>query len=243
MRLLFILLLVSFFATAQRDSAFAVSLAGVHLGGHLPAGDMVKRFGADLNLGGSYLYKTRSNWIFGLESNYFFGQNVKEDVTRQLKNAEGFITDNEGYPADLRINERGFGTHIVLGKVFKFFSPNPNSGLMVSIGGGYLQHKVNLYDANQRIAAVKGDLKHGYDRLSGGLSLTQFIGYLYLSENRISNFYFGFESYQAFTKSFRKLNYDSGLPDTGERLDILHGFRLGWILPLYRKKPDEFYYY
>jgi hypothetical protein len=171
-----------------------------------------------------------------------FGRNVKEDVLVQLRNPEGFVTDNDGFPADLRISERGITVHAVFGKVFRLFSSNPNSGLMVNIGLGYMQHKINLYDAQQRVAAVKGDLKKGYDRLTTGPSTSLFIGYLLLSENRLLNFYFGIESYQGFTKSARKLNYDTGLPDVGERLDICTGLRVGWILPLYKKKPNEFYY-
>ena len=219
-----------------------VPLVSIHFGGHVPAGDLAERFGPDLNLGGSFFFKTKSNWIFGAESNYFFGRNVKEDVLLQLKNSDGTITDNEGYPADLRVTERGLGVHVTGGKLFNLLSPNPNSGLMVSIGGGYLQSKIKLYDAQRKIAAVKGELAYGYDRLSNGLSLTQFVGYLFLSENRLLNLYFGMEAYQAFTASLRKLNYDTGLPDTKKRLDMLYGLRFGWILPLYKKKPNEFYY-
>jgi len=113
---------------------------------------------------------------------------------------------------------------------------------MVTVGAGYLQHKVNLYDAQHRVAAVYKDLKKGYDHLSGGVSFSQFVGYLHLSENRLLNFYFGFECYQTLAKSFRKLNYDTGLPDTKRRFDGLLGFRAGWILPLYKKKPNDFYY-
>ena len=65
---------------------------------------------------------------------------------------------------------------------------------------------------------------------------------MYLSDNRLLNFYFGIEGYQAFTQSVRKLNYDTGLPDTKKRLDMLYGLRFGWILPLYKKTPNEFYY-
>jgi hypothetical protein len=216
---------------------------GIHVGGQLPFADMAERFGPDLTMGGSFLIKTGKNWVYGIEANYMYGRNVKEDVLKQMRTKEGNITDNDGYPADLRVTERGAGIHLLIGRVFPLASQNPNSGLLVNVGIGVMQHKIKLYDAQQRVAAVKGDLAHGYDRLSAGVSFTQFIGYLFLSENRLLNFYFGFESYQASTKSLRKFNYDTGLPDTRKRLDVLAGFRLGWILPLYRKKPNEFYFY
>ncbi len=217
-------------------------MLSIHFSGQIPGGDLAKRFGPNINLGGSFMVKTKHNWLMGLESNYFFGRNVKENVLTQLKNSDGFIVDNEGYPADIRVTERGFGIHLTGGKILNFLSPNPNSGLMVSVGAGYLQSKIKLYDAQQRIAAVKGELARGYDRLSGGVSFTQFIGYMFLSDNRLLNLYFGVESYQGFTHSIRKLNYDTGLPDTQKRVDMLFGLRFGWILPLYKKTPNEFYY-
>ncbi len=243
MRFLSLFIFCSFFSFSQIDSAKTfVPLVSIHFSGQIPGGDLSKRFGPNLNIGGSFMIKTKHNWLLGLESNYCFGRNVKENVLTQLKNSDGFIVDNEGFPADIRVTERGFGIHLSGGKIFKFLSANPNSGLMVNVGAGYLQSKIKLYDAQQRIAAVKGDLAHGYDRLSGGVSFTQFVGYMFLSDNRLLNFYFGVEGYEAFTQSIRKLNYDTGLPDTQKRLDMLFGLRFGWILPLYKKTPNEFYY-
>jgi hypothetical protein len=242
MRLIFLLVFAGFVVKAQKDSIVALPIVGIHLSGQLPGGDLSQRFGPNLNVGGSFMYKTKKNWLLGIESNFMFGKNVKEDVLLQLKTANGSVIDNEGFPADLRVTERGFGIHATFGRVFKLLSLNHNSGLMVTVGAGYLQHKINLYDAQQRIAAIKGDLKFGYDRLTNGFSSSQFLGYMFLSENKLLNFYFGFEAYQGITKSVRKLNYDTGLPDTRQRIDLLYGLRFGWILPLYKRKPSSFYY-
>jgi len=242
MRLTLLLIFLSFFAKAQMDTAITVPLLGIHFGGQLPFGDMAKRFGANLQAGGSFFIKTKKNWIYGIDVFYIFGRNVKEDVTKQLKNSEGHITDNEGYPADLRITERGLGAHAHFGRIFNFDKALPNSGILVMVGVGYLQHKINLYDAQNRIAAINGDLEKGYDRLSGGISYSQFLGYLHISQNRFLNFYAGIEAHETMAKSFRKVNYDTGLPDTKQRMDGLLGLRLGWILPLYKKKPNDYYY-
>jgi hypothetical protein len=229
--------------SAQPDSARTIPLVAIHFSGQVPFQDMAERFGPNLNAGGAFMLKHRSNWVVGIESNYFFGRNVKEDVLSNLTNEDGFVVDNEGYPADLRVSERGFGVHLFGGKVLPLLSANANSGLLVTIGAGYLQHQVKLYDSQQRVAAVAGELRRGYDRLTGGFSATQFIGYLFLGKRRLINLYFGFEFYEASTRSFRKINYNTGTADTRERLDVLCGFRAGWILPLYKKKPDDFYYY
>ena len=31
--------------------------------------------------------------------------------------------------------------------------------------------------------------------------------------------------------------------DNSTRLDLLFGFRIGWIIPLYKEAPEEFYLY
>lgn len=241
MRIAFIFILLSFFSKSQIDTAIMVPMLSVHVGGQIPGGDLSNRFGPNLNAGGSFMVKTKKNWLLGLESNYMYGRNVREDVLLQMKTENGTVIDNEGYPADIRVTERGLGVHVVGGRIFKFLSTNPNSGIMVTVGGGYFQTKINLFDYQKKIAAIKGDLKYGYDRLSNGFSTSQFLGYMFLSENKLLNFYFGFEAYQSFTKSVRKLNYDTGLADTKARLDLVYGLRLGWILPLYKKRPNDYY--
>ena len=232
----------AFLACAQIDSAIRIPLVGVHFGGQLPMADLNKRFGPNLVSGLSFTMKSKKNWLYGARFDYMYGRNVKEDVLKSLKTPEGYVVDNAGFPADLRVSERATAFYIFGGKVLPLASANPNSGLMVTLGAGYLEHKINLYDAQKQIAAIKDNLKYGYDRLSVGFSVSQFVGYLFLSENRMLNFYFGVDCSQSFTKSVRKINYDTGLSDTGRRLDILTGLRFGWILPLYKKTPNDFYY-
>ena len=118
MKLIIFLLLFGLVAKSQIDSVLGLPLIGIHFGGQMPAADMAKRFGPNLEAGGMLAYKTNKNWIFGVESSYLFGKNVKEKVLTNLTNSDGFITDNEGFPADLRINERGFILAAFFGRVF-----------------------------------------------------------------------------------------------------------------------------
>jgi hypothetical protein len=228
-------------AQSVKDSCFRILMVGVHFSGQLPKYDLEKRFGPNLSAGGSFTWKTKHNLLFSVEGSYFFGTNVREDVVSSIRNDRGQITDNEGYPADLRLTERGWNIYANIGYMISKLGHNPNSGVFVTAGGGWMQHKVNLYDANKKVAAVNGDLKKGYDRLSGGLGLSQFIGYKYISNNRLANFYFGFEFYEGFTQSLRGSNYDTGLEDTQKRFDMLVGFRFGWLLPLYKRTKDFYY--
>jgi hypothetical protein len=238
---IFVFIYGSVFTQGIVDTANNIPLISIHFSGQKPLGDLADRFGENFSVGGNFLYKFKKNWILGAEGNYFFGNNVKDDVLANLRNADGFVIDNEGYPADLRLNERGWTAHIIVGKIFPVLSPNPNSGPLINLGFGYMQHKIHFYDANKKVAAINGDMKKGYDRLTGGFSMHQFLGYAYLSNNRLINIIAGFEFYEGFTKSYREFNYDTGLPDTKTRMDLLVGFRIGWILPLYQRSQGFYY--
>lgn len=240
--LIIIILSVNLVRSQGNDSIIAAPLIGVHIGGNLPMADLAKRFGPNLNTGINIMYKTKKNYLIGIDGNYMFGRNIKEDVMKNLTNEDGFIVDNEGYPADIKLSERLLTVNLHVGKILPFLSANPNSGLMINAGAGYMQHKIHFVDVQQKIAAINGDIRNGFDRLSNGLSLYQFVGYIYLSDNRLLNFYAGFESYQGFTKSVRKLNYDAGLADTKSRFDMAMGLRFGWILPLYSRAPKQYFY-
>jgi len=239
------LLMLSFIhlkAQSVKDSAFRIMMVNVHFSGQLPFGDLAKRYGADLGAGGSFMCKTKHNFLLSTEVSYFFGRNIREDPLKNYKVGDGHqLTDNEGYPADLRLTERGWNIYANAGYMFTKLGHNPNSGLMVTAGMGWMQHKIKFYDANKKVAAVYGNLKKGYDRLSGGFALSQYIGYQYLSNNRLANFNFGFEFYEGFTQSLRGFNYDTGLPDTKRRFDVMIGVRLAWTLPLYKRIKDFYY--
>src|ERR1044071_5737394 len=125
-----VFLFVHFFSFAQSvsDTTINAPMVSVYFGGHKPYGDMAARFGDNLVVGGSFLFKHEKTWILGIEGCYFFGRNVKDNITANMKNNENFIVDNEGYPADLRVTERGWTSYIVIGKVFPKLGHNPNSG-------------------------------------------------------------------------------------------------------------------
>lgn len=232
------------FSQFKRDSLVSrVPLLGLHLGGELPGGDLAKRFGFNMSTGMPVFYKTRANIVFGVEGNYLFGNQIKERVLSNLLNSDNTITDMNGNPGTFRLNERGWNVYGFVGKVFNKLGHNKNSGLMVWVGGGYIRHKINIFDVGRSIPQIRGDLVKGYDRLTGGISLNQFVGYLFLSKNRIANFYAGFEFQEGFTKGLRGYQYDLMASDGQSRVDILYGIRFGWLLPLYRKAPKDFYYY
>ena len=226
-----------------KDSCYHVMIIGAHISGEIPLGDMQNRFGANMSAGLPVLYKTSKNLLIGVEGNYFFSGNVKENPLTYMYNSGGTITDGSGNPGRLRLNERGFTVYGLIGTVINKLGKNKNSGLMLYMGLGYMEHDINIYDVGKSLPQVYGSLKKGYDRLTGGFATEQFIGYMFLSRNRLANCYGGFSFQEGFTTGLRGYQYDTMMPDnTVRRLDILVGLRLGWMLPLYKKAPKEFYY-
>jgi hypothetical protein len=225
-----------------KDSCYHVLIIGVHIAGELPYGDLSSRFGGNFSAGLPILYKTDKNLIIGAEGNYIFGGNVREDPLAYMYTSANTITNGSGNPGQLRLNERGFTAYLVLGKVFSKLGKNKNSGLLTYFGLGYMQHKINIYDVGKSLPQVYGVLSKGYDRLTGGPAAMQFIGYMFLAKNRLANCYAGFEFQEGFTTGLRGYQYDTMTSDNKKRIDILMGIRIGWMLPLYKKTPKEFYY-
>lgn len=233
--------------TAQKsikDSCIFMPLVSFSYAGQLPGGDMADRFGANSNIGFHALFKTKKNLVFGAEGNFLFSQNINElSALDGLKTEQGQIISTIGEYALVNAFERGWTTSLQIGKIFPIIGPNPNSGIMLRGGLGYIQHKIRYeIDANN-VPQLNGDYKKGYDRLTSGLLMTEFIGYQHLGNKRFYNFFFGFEFYQGFTKSRRSWDFDLNAYDDRNRLDLLYGFRLGWTVPIYKRTTRDFYTY
>ncbi len=72
--------------------------------------------------------------------------------------------------------------------------------------------------------------------------LKQSIGYQYMSVNRRINFRISFEVMEAFTTNYRKFSYATGQAVSGTNTDLVYGFRLEWILPIYNQPSTEYFY-
>jgi hypothetical protein len=232
-------------ATAQKsikDSALFMPLISLSYAGQLAGGDLADRFGANSNIGFHVLFKTKSNWVFGAEGTFLFSKTVQDlTILDGLKTESGNIITTDGEYASINAFERGFTSSLNVGKIFPIFGPNPNSGLMVKAGVGMIQHKIKYeVDANN-VPQLNGEYRKGYDRLTGGLLLSQFIGYQHLGNRRFINFFVGFEFHQGFTKSLRSWDFDLIAADQTDRLDLLYSFRVGWTTPIYTRESREFF--
>lgn len=227
-----------------RDSSIRFPYIGVSYGYCIPGGDMSKRFGNASVLGLNTHYKTSSNWIFGFSGSFIFGGDVKQDkLFDQISTSNGQIIGLDGLFADVRVFERGYMAGVTVGKLISFKKPNPNSGITITATAGFIQHKIRIEAIGNTVPQLRNEYKKGYDHLTNGFQLTEFIGYTYFSNRQLINFYGGFEFMQGFTSNRRDYNFDNMTGSDKNRLDLLYGFKLGWILPLYKKKPAAFYLY
>ena len=218
------------------------SLIGTHLtfGVHLPFGDMADRFGLDGDFGGTAEYMTAGNFLFGVEGSYFFGADVKEDPLSILRTPEGDIIGNNRLVASVALRERGFYVGGMAGKLFVL--NGKRSGIRFTFGAGVLRHRIRIQDDNSSVTQLTGDYKKGYDRLTGGLALNQFLGWQHLAANRRSNWMIGFEFNEGFTQTLRDWDFTERRKLDGKRLDLRIGIRVAWTLPFYQGKANEIFY-
>lgn len=238
------LCLVSRAQVNPNDSAVSAFIPNASFSFQFPGGDVADRYGSNGTIGGGFFFKTRKNLIFSADFNFIFGSDIKnaDSILRMVETESGHIIDGNGTYALYSMFERGYSINFRVGKIFKVLQANPNSGLMVMVGAGYLVHRLVIDNQNNTAPQISGDYAKGYDRLTGGPNLNQFIGYFYMGKSRVLNFYGGFEFYQAFTKSRRDYIIDQMQKDTNNYLDLFFGIKIGWMIPIYKQAPDSYYY-
>lgn len=214
-------------------------LVNIHYGVEVPSGILADRFGTGYSIGLSPTYLTKNQWLLGVDTKFIFGGNVKEDVLANLRTKDGEIIGQDKGFAITALNQRGYFIGGTVGKII-YLKEDNRSGIRITGNIGVLRHKIRIDDGGT-LPQLNGAYRLGYDRLTYGLGMTEFIGYQYLSQDKLINFYAGFEFTQGFTKNRRTVNYDTGLSENGTRQDLLWGFKVGWILPVYDANKEVFY--
>ena len=180
----------------------------------------------------------------GAEGSFIFGNKVNEPgILSNVINREGQIVDVDGQQADVFLYERGYTVFAVVGKLLPLFGPNPNSGLMVKVGGGYMRHKVRVQTQKNVVPQLEDEYLEGYDRLTAGPAALAFVGYQNFGNKGRINFHIGLELMAGFTQPLREFNFDTEQYNKSSRVDLLTGIRAGWSLPIYRKIDSGFHYY
>ena len=238
------LLFVSFHFTAQniRDSCISVPLFSFSYAHQFPSGELKKRFGSNSSIGFSGGYKFKSNWIIELSADFIFGTNVKDtSIVDHLQNNQNWIINQLGEEGVILVQQRGQIFSLKTSKLFDVIGPNRNSGILIRLGAGWIRHKIRLDNQYNRIPQLNQSNLIYYDRLCSGIQLSQFVGYQHMSNNRLKNFYVGVDFLQGFTKGRRDYQIDLMGPAIENRVDLLWGIKFGWIVPVFRQVPNEFY--
>lgn len=248
MRILLLAVFLGLFVVknhAQRnvkDSSIFMPLLSVDYSALFPAGDFQDRFSFTNGIGGSIDFKTKKKFIFGVHGSFLFGQNVKESIQfGDVVNADGSVTNVSGSIGNAALKMRGFNVNLDFGYLLTFSKPNPNSGIFFKFGIGYIQNMVYIQNVEDNIPQINGEYKKGYDRFSVGMNISQHIGYQFMHNKGIWNFHVGFYISEGMTKNIR-YNFDTKSKNPDLQLDIIYGIKLGWIIPVYKRKPDKYYF-
>jgi hypothetical protein len=225
-----VLFIFTKFGNAQNSKGLLT--INITYAGQLAGGDLKDDFTNNLNIGGGIQYMSKNNWIFGIEANTMFGSKLRKDVLANMRTAEGEIINGDQTFAIVFLEGRGFYGGLLAGKLINVSKKSPKSGIRLTASTGMLQHKIRIEDRTGGLTQLRGEYVKGYDRLTNGLAFTEFIGYQYISNNGLVNLMAGFELTQGFTKNRRSWDYLEMKRLDKSRVDLLNGFRVGWVLTI-----------
>lgn len=213
-----------------------------------PGADTKTLYGDNNNVGGGVFFKSAKNWIFGFSGNYISGNSVnisREELFGEILDVNGEIITGDGIYGSYALFERGVNFQLKAGKVFAFKKPNPNSGVFVQGGLGYLQNRIRTEFGSYASPpqALSDDYRYGYDRRRGGFAYSAEVGYLFMSSSRVLNFSLSLEFVQAHTKPLRDWDFNQMQADTGRYTDRYLGVRVAIYIPTYKRAPADYYYY
>lgn len=225
-----------------RDSSISTVMAGLNYKFNLLSGDIANLWGFNHEIGLNVDYKFKNNLTLGFTSGFIFGNQFKDtSIFSGLYNEFGTITNLVGGPAQVLFLMRGMTANLNAGFVWSKLGKNPNSGLWIQGGIGFLMHKIRIESLYDDVPQLEGEYRKGYDRMHMGISAREFIGYLYQGDRKFLNFYAGFEFIQGFTQNQRTFNFDLEGPDPGIKQDYLWGVKAGWLIPIYKRTAKRFY--
>jgi hypothetical protein len=246
--LFFLFLNISLFAQEKREDNRpalppAAIMIDVAFGMQLPEGNMKKDFYHNSNVASRIAYLSPRNWIFSIGGDWLFADKVKTDVLKPLRESNGHLIESTGRLGLTQLGQRGF---MVLGQVGKLIQLGKKSrihNLEIRFGAGYLQHwfRIRLMGRPEELPQLFGDYLKGYDRMTSGLALNQYIGYRFMSRSKLVNLFVGLDFTQGFTYNRRHWNFDTREADTKLHYDILSGFRAGFAIPffIFSEKTDS----
>lgn len=242
-----LLTLYCFFCLQAVESHAQAERKGIYLGAgygfQWPAGDIADRFGANSILTGNVEMINEKLWVFGTSFNYMFGNNINEAIAGGLVDGQGRLINTASDIADVDVKQRGFAAFMQAGRILDLWSERHISGIKWSLGVGFLQHKVRLADSQNAVPYFEKPYVKGYDRLTNGVAVSQFIGYQFFDNRGRLNFFAGLEAIEGFTKNRRGLNYNTREAIDKGQFDMLFGFKAGIQITIKSIKDQEDIWY
>ena len=209
----------------------------------MPIGELSSRFGFSNTVGMNISFKVKKNWLIGVEGAYLFGSRVKEDPLIPISTyTSNQIIGLDGTLGDISLLLSGFEVAFRVGKLIPLSKKQPNSGILISVAPGFMQHKIWI-KATNNFPQLDASYKQGYDRMCNGAMVSGNIGYMFLQRKRFLSFYGGLDFAVGFTQERRNWNFDLMSADKHQRIDMLIGVKVAWIIPVWTNKDSEVYYY
>ncbi len=211
---------------------------------HTPGADLKDRFNAFSALGLGVDYKFKNNFSIGVNYEWLFGNNVKNTSPfSSITSTSGQVIDQNGDFSLIRLNMKGNLATLNLGYLINLPSDEPNSGLLIQVGSGFMQHRIDILSSQVTIPQVNEDYEYGYDKLTYGLVTSQYIGYQYLVEKNRYHFRLGVAFNQGFTQGRRTWDFNTNTSGLDKRLDMSVALKASIIVPVYTKsaKTEKFF--
>ena len=211
----------------------------------LKSSDLFQESGNLMGAGVNFSLKPKSNWTIETGFNYYFSGKVKgvDSLFSMLSNNAGLYMDGNGTAADIEVDTRAWSLRLEGGKIIPVSKRSLNTGIHVKCGIGVLQRYIFIKNPDNLIPGLTKEYKKGYDRLTLGFTLYQYIGYTRLSNTKFACFYGGFEFYEVFSKRQREYDFNLMGKDNRKFFDTMIGLKFGWIIPLYKKEYIDTYYF
>lgn len=209
-------------------------------GFHTPGADLKERFNTFSALGLGVDYKFKSNFSIGVNYEWMFANNIKNTSPfSSITSTSGQVIDQNGDFSQIRLNMKGHLATLNLGYLINLPSDEPNSGLLIQVGGGFLQHRIDIVSSQVTIPQVNGDYEFGYDKMTYGFATTQYIGYQYLVEKNRYHFRLGVAFNQGFTEGRRTWDFNTNSSGLDKRFDTTVALKASLIVPVYTKSAKE----
>jgi hypothetical protein len=231
---------------SKTDSAGLFVILAPNFTYNIVLADLRKDYGNNLAIGADIGLKLKSNWSIDFGFKYYFGGKVSQDLidcTFKYLTMDGYFISDGVATTEIELEFRGISFHLQTGKIIPVTKRYRNSGIWIKMGLGVTQHFLNIKNPEDKVLSLAGEYKKGYDKLTLGFSLYQFIGYAHMNKRNLFCMYGGVEFMENFAKRQRKYDYSLMRKDNTKRFEALIGFKIGWIIPLYRHNPNEVYYY